>query len=102
MAKVEEGTLRTGAVSERGVRTIAGLSLLILLGCRPELEFHNAQAMSRHELLKRAGVVFIGVIEKQELASWPILRLTIPLVERSEHWKVCAGWCGLSMCCGEP
>lgn len=58
------------------VRILLILGLLVLGGCRPVLVFHSA--LTQEELLAKADLVFVGVIEKQHFDLWPIFRFIIP------------------------
>ena len=79
--------------SWRGVKTFMRvlplLGCLLLCGCGPGLNF-NSQDMSRDEMLKRANLVFIGVIEGHHFDSWPYFRLRIAGDDPSsaKYWKV--------------
>jgi hypothetical protein len=46
--------------------------------------------MSSQQMLERANLAFIGVIQKQQFDSWPFFRLKIPAgdSDSSKYWKV--------------
>lgn len=61
--------------------------LLLLTGCGPGLVFNWSQDMSRDQMLARADLVFIGVIQKHAFDPWPYLRLQIP-ADKSPLWRI--------------
>lgn len=64
--------------------------LLLLSGCSPGLEFNSSPDMTPAEMLDRASLIFVGVIEKQQFDSWPFFRLVSPTVDpdSAHYWKV--------------
>jgi hypothetical protein len=59
-----------------------------MCGCGPELVF-NSSRMSPDDMVKRADLVFIGVIQKHHLQEWPLFRLTKPAYDpaTAKYWK---------------
>ena len=72
------------------VRALAIGLLLLLSGCSPGLVFNSSQGMSKQEMLQRADLVFIGVIQKHQIDWWPFFRLKIPgdNPDSSKYWKI--------------
>jgi hypothetical protein len=70
-------------------RSALACALLLLSGCSPGLVFNSSQ-MTPNEQLARASLVFVGVIQKHRVDSWPLFRLNIPGDDQSNanHWKV--------------
>ncbi len=67
------------------------LSLLMCAtGCGPGLQFNASPEMPPSEMLERASLVFVGVIEKHQFDSWPMFRLKAPGVdsESAHFWKI--------------
>lgn len=70
---------------------VAGL-LGLLCSCGPRLTFHSAAA-TQDELLGRASLVFIGVIESEELEYQLPFRLfwrvdSPPPPEEGDYWRI--------------
>jgi hypothetical protein len=76
------------SINMRGLLII--LMLMCLAGCGPGLQFNASPEMTPAEMLERASMVFVGVIEKQQLDSWPMFRLNAPGVdpESAHFWKI--------------
>ena len=64
-------------------------AFLLLSGCGPGLVF-NSSGMSANEMMARASHIFVGVIQKQQLESWPFLRFSLPGMDSAtaKCWKV--------------
>lgn len=64
--------------------------LLALCGCKPGLVFNVSPEMSPEQMLHRASLVFIGVIEEHHIEWWPLFRLTVPGEDPSgaRYWKI--------------
>src|SRR5262249_10388677 len=62
------------------------IPLLALAGCGHV--FVLSQPPSGDEMLSRARLVVIGVIEDYELQSWPFFRASVPSDSRSKFWRV--------------
>ena len=64
--------------------------MLLLSGCGPRLEFNSSPDMTPADMLKRASLIFVGVIEKHQFDSWPFFRLNTPQVDSdaSRYWKI--------------
>jgi hypothetical protein len=60
------------------------VTALLLTGCGPGLKFDKSQ-MAADQMLDRASLVFVGVIERHIVLSWPFL--SIP-GEDSKYWRV--------------
>ncbi len=72
------------------MRALPALFLLLLCGCGPGLTFNASQEMTTDAMLRRADLVFVGVIEEHHFDSWPFFRVNIP-DEDPQHtnwWKV--------------
>ena len=71
------------------VRFIVAAAFLLLSGCGPGLVF-NSSEMSAKEMMARASHIFVGVIQKQQLESWPFLRFSFPGMDSAtaKCWKV--------------
>src|ERR1035438_611921 len=71
------------------VRLIAAAALLLLSGCSPGLVF-NSSEMPAKEMMARASHIFVGVIQKQQLESWPLLRFSFSGMDSAtaKCWKV--------------
>jgi hypothetical protein len=65
-------------------------ALVLLNGCGPGLIFNSSQDMSREEMLARASHIFIGVIQKHKIESWPLFRLKVPGEDpaSAKYWKI--------------
>ena len=66
-------------------------SLPLLCGCGPHLEYFSPdRVVKAQELLDRADHVFVGVVENQEIASWPLFRFNIPGEDPAnmKYWKI--------------
>ena len=63
---------------------------MLLCGCSPGLVFNSSQEMSTQQMLERATLVFIGVIQKQQIESRPFFRLKMPGEDpdSAKYWKV--------------
>src|ERR1017187_6386724 len=74
------------------VRFIVAAAFLLLIGCGPGLVF-NSSEMSAKEMMARASHIFVGVIQKQQLESWPLLRFIFPgmYAATAKGWKVLRG-----------
>jgi len=59
--------------------------VLLLTGCGPGLQFDKSPTMTAGQMLDRATLVFVGVIERQIFVNWPFL--TVP-GEDSNNWRV--------------
>jgi hypothetical protein len=72
------------------VRILVARLLLLSTGCGPGLVFYSPPDISRDEMLARASHVFIGVIRKQQVESWPFFRLRIPGDDPStaKYWRI--------------
>jgi len=57
---------------------------LLLTGCGPGLKFDDSP-MTADQMLDRATLVFVGVIERQTFVSWPFLRIP---GQDSKYWRV--------------
>ncbi len=68
------------------MRPIAALLLISLLSCGPTLECNTDPLMTRNEMLRRATLVFIGIIEHQRFDASLFLRFRAP--DRHPYWKV--------------
>lgn len=68
------------------MRFLTGGLLVLLCGCGPGLVFNDSPQMSPDEMLQRADLVFVGVIETQGLESWPFFRL--PGQDQPDSWKI--------------
>ena len=70
-------------------RFIVAATFLLLSGCGPGLVF-NSSEMSAKEMMARASHIFVGVIQKQQLESWPFLRFSFPDMSpaTAKCWKV--------------
>ena len=64
-------------------------SLIVLAGCGPGLEFNRSE-MTLNEMMRRASLVFVGVIESHHVDSWPFFRVKDPDGDResARQWKV--------------
>jgi len=68
-------------------RLAAAFACLLLTGCGRVLEFNRAK--DRAELLSRADLVFVGVIERHEFPSWPWFRVSLPPdLSNQKYWQV--------------
>lgn len=61
------------------MRPLAALCFLSMTACGPTLEFNNSQSMSQDDMLRRATLVFAGVIRRQTIdhsltTYWKVLR----------------------------
>lgn len=65
---------------------VAIVPLLASAACGPV--FVLTQPPSRNEILARAEIVVIGVIEQHHLESWPYFRVSVPSGEGSGYWRV--------------
>jgi hypothetical protein len=76
-------------VSYQRVKILLAGSVLLLCSCGPKLVFNSSQDMSRDEMLRRATLVFIGIIEYHQFDSWPYFHLSSPGMdpERAKLWK---------------
>jgi hypothetical protein len=72
------------------VRVFLALLMLPLSGCGPGLVFNASQNMTSGEMLQRADLVFVGVIQKHRFDSWPLLWLSIPgeTAFQAHYWKL--------------
>jgi hypothetical protein len=72
------------------MRLALGLAALLLCGCGPGLVFNASQEMSHDEMLRRASLVFVGVIKSHHVDSWPFFWLTMRQhqPDRPDYWKV--------------
>ncbi len=59
----------------KGVRVLPASAALLLAGCGPGLEF-NPSEMTPEQMLNRSSHVFVGVIKRQQIDSWPFLETT--------------------------
>lgn len=64
----------------------ASTAALILTSCSPSLQF-NPNDMSPEQMLQRATLVLIGVVEYQQYDSHPWFRIPNPTPE-SKYWKI--------------
>jgi hypothetical protein len=64
--------------------------LFVLTGCGPGLVFNDSQQMSNKEMLARASLIFVGVIQSHHIDSWPLFRLNIPGDDpaSAKYWKI--------------
>ena len=61
-------------------------AVALLTGCAgPRLVFRSNREMSREEQLKRADLVFIGLIQRHHVESWPRFQFTHP---EGDMWGV--------------
>ncbi len=71
---------------------LALVLILSLSGCSNYgLEFHSPQEMTPQQMLDRASLVFIGVIEQHRVDSWPFFRVDPPPGESlgdPKYWKI--------------
>src|ERR1700730_8449105 len=65
------------------MRWLAVIALL-LTGCAPGLKFDTSQ-MTTDQMLDRATLVFVGVIERHTFVNWAFLRIP---GEESKYWRV--------------
>lgn len=71
------------------MRPLAALCFLLMTACGPTLEFNNSQSMSQDEMLRRATLVFAGVIRHQTIDHSPFLRFRVPGENPlTTYWKV--------------
>ncbi|MBS1823831.1 MAG: hypothetical protein JST93_00800 [Acidobacteria bacterium] len=71
------------------MRTLAALCVLSLAACGPTLEFNNSQSMTADDMLRRATLVFAGVIRHQTFDHSPFLRFRVPGQNpRTNYWRV--------------
>ena len=60
------------------------VAVLFLTGCQPSFQF-NTSEMTPDQMLDRATLVFVGVIESQTFVSWPFLRIP---GQNADYWRV--------------
>ena len=72
------------------MRTLSVGLFLLLCGCSSGLVFYSPQEMSPQQMLERADLVFLGVIQKQELNSWPFFQRELPAGDSipAKYWKI--------------
>ncbi|MFN7931806.1 MAG: hypothetical protein U0R19_00690 [Bryobacteraceae bacterium] len=71
------------------MRPLAALCILPLMACGPTLEFNNSQSMTQDDMLRRATLVFAGVIRHHTIDHSPFLRFRIPGENPlTTYWKV--------------
>ena len=58
---------------------------VILTGCESGLKFNTSEMMTSEEMLDRATLVFVGVIERHTFVSWPFL--SIP-GQDPKYWRL--------------
>jgi len=60
------------------------VAVIFLTGCQPSFKFNDSQ-MTTDQMLDRATLVFVGVIERQTYVNWPFLRIPS---EDPADWRV--------------
>jgi hypothetical protein len=61
------------------------VAFVFVAGCGPGLEFNTSQNMTPNEMLARSSHVFVGVLERQQLDSWPFFRVP---GDTTGYWKI--------------
>ena len=59
-------------------------AVLCLTGCQPSFQFNDSQ-MTPEQMLDRATLVFVGVIQGQTFVNWPFLRVP---GQNAQYWRV--------------
>lgn len=55
------------------MRRWLGLCCLLATGCQPGVRFNNSETMAPQEMLSRADLVFVGVVQSHNWSRWPLL-----------------------------
>ncbi|HUA21109.1 MAG TPA: hypothetical protein VMB25_20315 [Bryobacteraceae bacterium] len=63
------------------------VALLCLTGCQPSFQFNDSK-MTPNQMLDRATLVFVGVIQSQTFVNWPFLRIPGEAPKYQQYWRV--------------